>query len=111
MRKVREAFKTQVEVNGGWSFVFGFYKMAGFRQPFFLQPVPGRHAECFLEVALKPGKASPRELRKFFDGEIEMKIAKHEFFQVNLIRFGKVEQKVPELGHNMQQQLYTLIYF
>ena len=103
MRKVGEAFKPQVEVDGRWPLVFCFYKMAGFREPFFLQPVPGRHAECFLEVAFKPREASPGEFRKFFDREVEMKIAEHEFFKVDFIRLRKVEQKVPEFGHNMQQ--------
>ena len=88
---MREAFKAQVEIDGRWFLIPFFYQVSGFHQSFFLQPLPGSHAEYFLKVALEPRKASARELRKFFNRDIEMKIAEHEFFQIHFIRLRKIE--------------------
>src|ERR1700754_2655364 len=103
MRKVREAFEPQVEVDGGGLFVLFFYEMAGFRQASFLQPLAGGHVECLLKVALEGGKASAGELGKSFNGDIEMKIAEHELFEIDLVRFRKVEKEFFECGQDMQQ--------
>ena len=94
MGKVRQAFKPQVEVDSGRFLMFVLYQVAGFVQPFVLQPVTGRSAESFLKVAFKTGQAAPGELCKFFDRHVEPVIAEHKLFQVYLVRLAKIKQKI-----------------
>lgn len=99
---MRKAFKTQVEINGGRLAVLFFYQVNSFRQPPLLQPLAGGGIKCFFEIALKGSQASAGEPGKLFDRYIEMKIAEHKLFQVDLIRLRKVEQECAQRGHGMQ---------
>lgn len=99
---MREAFEAEVEVNGGGFAVLVFDEAAGFGKAFILQPLAGCHGKRFLKVALKAGQAAPGKLRKLFDRQVKMKIAQHKLFEVNFMRFRKVEQKVAQGRHGQQ---------
>lgn len=106
-----EALKSQVEVECRGLLVLFFDKMACFRQPSFQQPLSRWHLEYFLEIPLKPRQASPGEMRKLFNRNIEMKIAEHESLQINLVGLRKVEQKSTQPWHSVQKQLHTFLHF
>lgn len=71
--------------------MFSLDEVSGFAQPFVLQPVTGWSTECFQKIAFESGQAAAGELREFFNGNIVVKVTKHELFQVDLVRDGKVE--------------------
>lgn len=99
---MRKAFKAEVEVYGGGFTVLVFDEAASFSKAFILQPLAGGHGKRFLKIALKASQAAPGELRKLFDRQVKMKIAQHKLFEVNFMRFRKVEQKVAQGRHGQQ---------
>lgn len=106
-----EAFKTQVQVDVRGLSVFFLYEMACFRKPGFVQPLAWGGAKDLFKIALKTRQAPAGELGKLFHRHVEAVVAAHKFFQVYLVRFGKIKQQVTKLGHGMQQQLHHFFHF
>src|SRR5690606_10545475 len=102
---------SEIKVDGRGLLVLSFYKMSGFGQSSFLQPMARCHAEYLMEITLETSQASPCKPGKFFNRNVIMKIIQHKFFQIDLIGLRKIEQKFFELRHGIKQQIYDLFYF
>lgn len=59
IRKMRQAFKTQVEVERRRFSIFTFNKMLCLNQSFILQPFSWRHSEYLLKSLLNPDRLLP----------------------------------------------------
>ena len=91
---MRKAFKSQIKINCRRLPVLFFYQVMGFNQSFFLQPLPGRCTERFLKITFERCQAAACQLRKLFNGYIEMVIRDHELLQVYLMWLGEIKQEV-----------------
>ena len=88
---MRQAFKAQIQVNGRRFLVLGLNEVFGFVQALVLQPLAGWRMKGLLKIAFETGKAAAGELGKLFYRDVEVIIAYHEPFQVDLMGFGKIK--------------------
>lgn len=82
-RKMRQVFKTQIEVNVRRAFTFFIYLEMGFAQPFLNKPVARCIVERLLKIPFKSRQAAASQISKPFYRHIEFIITVHKFLQVS----------------------------
>lgn len=87
MRKVRQAFEAQVKIDRRCFLLLIFDQVFSFCQASVLQPLPWWYAEGLLKIAFKTSEAAAGQLGEFLYRDIELVVAAHEPFQIDLMRF------------------------
>ena len=95
-------FETKIEVNIGWAFSLFIDQKKSFLQPALNQPFTWAGVENGFEISFESGETSTRHIRKTFNAGIKTEIVKHKLFQIDFIRFAKVEENGFKFGVNLE---------